>query len=301
MEAQRYPADYDGIVAGAPALDWTGLMMNAVTMLQATAGAGYIPASKLPAIQAHAMSACDPRDGLKDGQVSDPGSCQPEWRALLCKGEESDACLTQAQVEALRVIYEGTRTKKGRLLFPGRSPGGEAEPGGWGPWITGAKPDTSAMFEFATNFYQNIVFGDRAWDYRNFVLERDAGASAKAGESLNATQLDLSAFRSRGGKLILYHGWSDAAIPARRTLQYYEDVRKTMGAFETDGFLRLYLAPGVQHCGGGSGAMRSGRWARRKVLRRTTLPPHWSVGWSREPRPVRWLRPAMRKAQVGRR
>jgi feruloyl esterase len=253
MEAQRYPADYDGIVAGAPANDWTGLMLNAVTLMQATTGDSYIPAGKLAAIQGASLSACDAKDGWKDGIAGDPSSCLPDFKALLCRGADEPGCLTEPQARALRKAYDGTRTEKGRLVFPGYSPGGEAEEGGWGPWITGPRPEQSLMFAFGTSFYKNIVFQDAKWDYRGFSLEKDGRKSEKAGQVLNATQVDLTAFRSRGGKLILYHGWSDAAIPARRTVQYYEDVRKTMGAFETEGFLRLYMAPGVQHCGGGSG------------------------------------------------
>jgi feruloyl esterase len=253
MEAQRYPSDYDGIIAGAPANDWTGLLMNAITLMQAYDGPGYIPPTKLPAIQAATLASCDARDGLKDGMVSDPATCKRDWKSLLCKGADSPGCLTEAQAATLQKTYDGTRTAKGKLLFPGYSPGGEAEDGGWGPWITGAQPQQSLMYAFGTNFYKHIVFGNKDWDFRTFSLERDLSASAKAGELLNSTNVNLTAFRSRGGKLIVYHGWSDAAIPARRTVQYYEDVRKSMGQYETDGFLRLYMAPGVQHCGGGSG------------------------------------------------
>lgn len=254
MEAQRYPADYDGIIAGAPALDWSGLMLNAVTITQATAGAGYIPAGKLPAIQAAALDSCDATDGAKDGLAGDPIRCQPDPAKLQCQGAESAACLTAEQVKSLARIYSGLRDAKGTQLFPGFTPGGEAEDGGWGPWITGKQKETSLLFAFSTNFYKFIVFGDAQWDYRNFSLERDASKALQASGDLNATDADLRPFRARGGKLILYHGWSDAAIPALRTIQYYEDARKIVGSRAAEGFLRLYMAPGVQHCGGGSGA-----------------------------------------------
>lgn len=262
MEAQRYPEDYDGIIAGAPANYWTHLLLNAISIMQATAGgtAGYISASKLPAIQAAALASCDVNDGVADGVIENPGECRLNPATLTCQGAETEQCLNAAQAAALAKIYAGTRNAKGELLFPGFAPGGEAEPGGWGSWITGAKPEQSLLFAFGTNFYRNMVYSDPAWDYRTFNVDRDAKAAFdKTAKILNATDPDLKKFRKRGGKLILYHGWSDAAIPARNTIDYYEGVVKKMGAKDAAGFVRLYMVPGMQHCGGGSGANTFGQ------------------------------------------
>jgi len=256
MEAQRYPADYDGIIAGAPANYWTNLLISAISNMKATAGdaASYIPQSKLPAIQAAALHACDGGDGVSDGVIENPGICRFDPATMICKGSESDACLTAPQATALKKLYDGTRTGKGKKIFPGYAPGGEAEQGGWGPWITGQAPEKSLMFAFGINYFRNIVFSDPAWDYKTFDIDRDAPKAIAAGEAaLNATNPDLAAFRNRGGKLILYHGWSDAAIPAQNVIDYYERVVKKMGAAKTAEFVRLYMAPGMQHCGGGSG------------------------------------------------
>lgn len=256
MEAQRYPADYDGIIAGAPANYWTHLLTSAVSNMKATAGdaASYIPQAKLPAIQAAALKACDARDGVSDGVIENPATCSFDPATLLCKGVETDACLTAPQAAALKILYGGTKTGKGKTIFPGYAMGGEAEQGGWGPWITGQAPEKSLMFAFGTNYFRHIVFSDPQWDYKTFDVDRDVTKAVAAGEAaLNATNPDLSAFQRRGGRLILYHGWSDAAIPAQNAIDYYQSVVKKMGAAKTSEFVRLYMVPGMQHCGGGSG------------------------------------------------
>jgi feruloyl esterase len=138
--------------------------------------------------------------------------------------------------------------------MPGYSPGGEAEPGGWAAWITGVAPRKSLMYTFGTQFFSNMVFADPAWDFKTFNLDRDWKiADEKLGADLNAADPDLKRFKARGGKLILYHGWSDAAIPAQSAINYYESVIKKMGDKDATDFVRLYMVPGMQHCGGGSG------------------------------------------------
>ena len=227
----------------------------AAALLKATLAepGAYIPAAKLRAIQNAVLAACDALDGVNDGVLEDPPRCRFDPAVLACRGPESDTCLTAPQVAALGKIYDGLRDSKGALLFPGYSPGGEADPGGFGPWITGLQPETSALYSFGTQFFKNMVYNDPSWDYRSYEVERDTKAADRLAPALNATQADLSRFERRGGKLILYHGWCDAAIPARSTIDYYRSVVAKMGEARTQRFLRLYMAPGVQHCGGGSG------------------------------------------------
>jgi hypothetical protein len=256
MEAQRYPADYDGIIAGAPANDWTHLLSAAVWHTQALTldADSFIPTRKLPAIQAAALAACDNQDGVKDGVIENPADCHFDPSPLLCKGEDSDSCLTAPQLEALKKIYAGPRTSSGKQIVPGYSPGGEGAQGSWGAWITGAAPLQSLMFAFGGNFFRNMVYNDPQWDYKKFSLDRDSvAADEKMSGILSATNPDLKKFKDRGGKLILYHGWCDAAIPAQSTVNYYQSVVKKMGARSTDSFVRLYMVPGMQHCGGGDG------------------------------------------------
>lgn len=256
MEAQRYPSDYDGLIAGAPANYFTGILMGFAWNMHATLNdpASYIPASKLKAIEAGALAACDARDGVADGVIDDPTKCRFDPAVLLCKGAESDDCLTKKQIIALKKIYGGPRDSKGRQIIPGFLPGGETGPGGWGRLITGAAPATAGEFSFATQAFSNMVYNNPAWDLKTFDLDRDRSiADEKLAASLNATDLNLTAFKARGGKLILYHGWSDGALPPLNTVNYFQSALARMGKREAGTFIRLFMAPGMQHCGGGPG------------------------------------------------
>lgn len=273
MEAQRYPEDYDGIIAGAPANNWTHLLGLAVSNMQATASnaTAYIPQSKLAAIQTAALAACDKADAVEDGVVGNPEGCRFDPGALACSGAESDKCLTSDQLKALRKLYDGYRDAKGKLLYPGYSPGGEAEQGGWGPWITGNAPEKSLLFAFGTGFYRNMVFSDPNWDYRKFTDADFKTAVAKTASMLDSTDPDLRRFKARGGKLILYHGWCDAAIPAQAVIDYYQSVQKKMGAKTTGEFVRLFMVPGMQHCGGGAGPNSFGQLGVAQADARTNI------------------------------
>jgi feruloyl esterase len=255
MEALRYPEDYDGIIAGAPANHWTLLLSSAAFYAsRMSQPAQYLPASKLPAIQAAVRKACDAADGVEDGLLSDPASCTFQPASLVCTGPENDSCLTKPQAETLAILLRGLTNRAGKVLYPGYSPGGEAEPGGWGPWITGQRLEDALLYQFSTGFFRNMVFLDRNWTPASFDVDRDVPlAQKKLGAILDSSNPDLSRFHARGGKLILYHGWCDAAIPARAVVSYYEDVQRKMGAAKTAQFIRLFLAPNVQHCAGGSG------------------------------------------------
>src|SRR5437588_7118330 len=255
MEAQRFPDDYDGIVAGAPANHWTHLLAQAVWDFQAADAdpATYIPASKLPAIEAATLAQCDTADGIPDGVVDDPSACHFQPATLLCAGAESDSCLTRPQLGALEKLYAGPRTAAGQV-HPGHVPGGATGPESWALWITGPAPGKGLITIFGTQFFRNMVFEDPEWDPRTFQLERDTRrADDKLGPVLNATDPDLGSFGQRGGKLVVYHGWSDPAISPLNAIAYYESVRAKMGAGKADGVVRLFMMPGVQHCGGGPG------------------------------------------------
>jgi hypothetical protein len=257
MEAQRYPEDYDGILAGAPANYWTALLSTAVWDTQALTvdPASYIPAGKVPAIAKAVLAACDSLDGVSDGILNDPRQCHFDPATIQCKsGEESDKCLTAPQVAALRKIYDGLRDSRGHRIFPGYLPGAEDGPGGWGLWILGPAPNKSLMAFFGSGYFPNMVYDKADWDYKTFTV--DAGlksAEQKTAAALNAINPDLGPFKARGGKLILYHGWEDPAIPALNTVDYYQSVIARMGQRNVDPFLRLYMIPGMQHCGGGPG------------------------------------------------
>ena len=263
MEAQRFPEDYDGILAGAPANYWTHLLASALWDAHATAldPASYIPTSKIPAI-AHAVNeACDAADGVKDGVLNDPRKCHFTPATLLCKEGDSDSCLTQPQVTALEKLYQGARDSKGRQVFPGFMPGGEEGGGGWPLWITGHGPGQGLLFAFGNGYFSDMVYNDANWNYKTAKLDDAVAASdEKFASVLNSTDPNMKAFASHGGKLIIYHGWNDAAISALNSIDYYETVRKTMGPAQTDSFLRLYMVPGMQHCGGGPGTDTFGQF-----------------------------------------
>jgi len=256
MEAERYPDDYHGIIAGAPAYHWTHLLTSSVWNAQAlfAEAASYIPASKLPALEAATLAACDSLDGVKDGVIDDPTRCHFDPSKLLCSGADSASCLTAPQVAALAKIYSGPRNSKGVSVFPGYSVGGETGNGGWASWTVGAAPTKSLGYAFGTQFFINMVYENPAWDFKTFQVDRDMkAADEKLAKVLNATDADLRPFQVRGGKLILYHGWSDAAIPPVDTIEYYKAVSEKLGPKAVDAFVRLYMVPGMQHCGGGPG------------------------------------------------
>ncbi len=268
MEAQRFPEDYDGILAGDPANYLTHLVTGAMWVVQATAQdpASYIPASKIPAISAAVLAACDAQDGLSDGILNEPQRCHFSPHTLLCKKGDARDCLTAPQVTALRKIYAGPRDSAGRQIFPGYTPGGEEGPEGWGLWIiSGEKPDRalsaasnapgrSVLSVMGVGFFSNFVYEKADWDPRSFNLERAVNdADAKMAQVLNATDPDLRRFKAHGGKAIIYHGWSDPAIPPLNSIDYYNAVTAKMGQHESDSFLRLFMAPGMQHCDGGPG------------------------------------------------
>jgi hypothetical protein len=254
MEAQRYPADYDGLIAGAPAASFTHILAGFTTNLQALESANFIPAAKYQAIDAAIVAACDARDGVKDGVIDDPTKCNFKPSAMLCAGPETAACLTQPQVTALEKIYAGPRDSRGQQIWPGFLPGGQSGLAGWGLWISGASPTTSLQYAFATQGGANMIYQNAAWDFRAFSLDHDVKvADDTMGQRLNAVDPNLKALKDRGGKLILYHGWSDAALPPLGTVNYYQSVVTKLGAKQTADFVRLYMVPGMQHCGRGPG------------------------------------------------
>lgn len=258
IAAQRYPEAFDGIIAGAPAADWTNLMTGFVWRGQALHGSeeGYIPESKLPMIQAAAMKACDAKDGVEDGLVSDL-SCRFDPRELECRGGSADQCLTAAQVVSLERLYGDLRDPKTNVMIaPGYLPSGENETGPIGGGVRqyafGAAPGQSLQVAFSTGYFGGFVFERRDWDFRGFDLTSDlAIAREKLGALMDATDPDLSKLRRRGGKLIQYHGLLDGSIPPAMSTQYFDRVQARMG--DTRDYYRLFLAPGVLHCGFGPG------------------------------------------------
>jgi feruloyl esterase len=247
-EAQRFPDDYDGIVAGDPANNRIHLIADflwAYTALYKD-NASPLPASKLPIITKAAVEMCDAADGIKDGIIGDPRACKFDPGVLQCKNGDDATCLTAPQVDAVRKIYAGAKNPRtGERIFAGFPRGSEI---GWPGYFVGQK-------EAARNdFWRLWVFHDSAWDWKTFDFDRDLAYADKVMPMISALDTNLAPFKSHNGKLVMYHGWADPVVPPEDGVRYYEAVQKTMGgAAKTADFYRLFMVPGMGHCSGGVG------------------------------------------------
>lgn len=265
MEAQRYPADFDGIVAIAPAFNFLELAAAFIRNVQAQYPTGDVDApvvtpAVLRLLAARVTQRCDAIDGVRDGTLENPEACTFTLASLpACANDVAmDGCVTRAQRAALRTFT--TPMTAGTLRYPGWPFGDEADPAGWEAWITGpvaslvtltGRTAPTVQGAFGTQFFKYFVYGDSAWRYVGYDLTRAARDGAKVSAEVSATNPDLSAFRARGGKLLLAHGWSDPALSARSTIEYFRAVQRRTP--QASSFTRLFLMPGVLHCGGGSG------------------------------------------------
>lgn len=248
-EAQQYPADFDGIIAGAPANFRTHLQVGQIWNASATLKdpARFIPPGKYQLMHKAAVDACDALDGVKDGILENPSRCHFDPKVLGCQGEDAPGCLTPPQVEAARKIYAGAKNPRtGQQIWPGLMPGSEL---GWGQTAGGPEPIGLAM-----EYFKYVVFEDPNWDWRTFNFDIDTARTEKLEYGMNATDPNLQQFVGHGGKLLLYHGWSDPLITPSNSISYYKSVVDTMGgASKTADFARLFMVPGMGHCGGGEG------------------------------------------------
>ena len=243
MAAQKYPEDFDAIVAGAPANFQTHLHAwdLSVSVPIAKNPASALPAAKLQLVNTAVVNACDALDGVKDSLLNDPRACTFDVAALQCRGTDGADCLTAAQVETVKRIYSPARTSSGQVVFPGKTPGSET---GWALNQTVSQLPAGSFM---------VAYNNAKWDPMTFDLDRDLKVvEEKVGSVINAVNPDLRAFKARGGKVLMYHGWNDTAISPGNAIDYYSSVLKRMGGRQDD-FIRLYMAPGMNHCGGGVG------------------------------------------------
>jgi feruloyl esterase len=250
IEAQRFPNDFDGIVAGAAANPKTHLDAWRLWITQAMlkVQANFIPAEKHRIIYQAVLDACDPLDGVKDGLIENPTRCGFDPAVMACRGADGPNCLTGPQVEAARVVMSPVKNRRtGELIFPGIEPGSEL---GWTRMVSGQEPAGYILEQF-----KYIVFKDPKWDWRTFDLERDLAAAEKAGhDMLSAVNPNLTAFVQHGGKLLMYHGWSDSSIAPQASVNFYASaLGATKAAASGSTWLRLYMVPGMEHCRGGEG------------------------------------------------
>ncbi|MCX6633982.1 MAG: tannase/feruloyl esterase family alpha/beta hydrolase [Acidobacteria bacterium] len=257
ISAQRFPRDFDGILAGAPVLDFSGTMLKYTSWVQALAAAP-IPAAKLKLLADRVYAQCDTKDGLRDGLIDDPRRCgfQPSQHLPKCDGGDGPDCFTEGQIRSLETIY-GDLVIRGQRVYPGWPVGAEiAGPNGrsgWDGWIVRDGAPTTA-FLFAETFFRYLAFPkkDPSFQLKQLDFDRDAPRLEWIAQVLNATAPDLSRFRDRGGKLLMWFGWADPALNPLMGVEYYEAVVKKMGPATRD-FFRLFMLPGVFHCAGGVG------------------------------------------------
>ncbi|MDH4063662.1 MAG: tannase/feruloyl esterase family alpha/beta hydrolase [Acidobacteriota bacterium] len=257
MEAQRYPEDFDGILAGHAANFWTHQMAGEVwNGLVTSTPETNLPKEALQLVQDAAVAACDTLDGAPDGLVSNPMRCTFDPGVLQCTGAGSASCLTPSQVEAVRNVYRGpTSRRNGKNLYPGFYPGGEM---GWASGVVINRETTSGVS--SNDFWAYALFHNPDWAFRTFDVDRDLDkAMAELAPITNATSPDLSAFNRLGHKLVYYHGAADPLIPAQNGVDYYESVVAATGGLErTQEFFRAFLVPGLYHCSGGPGPIAFG-------------------------------------------
>ena len=259
MEAQRFPADYDGIVAGDAANFWTHQMANEVWVGVATSSPDTnLSREKLQLLQDAVLGVCDKLDGLQDGLVSDPERCHFDPKTLLCKGADGPTCLTAAQVGAVAKLYRGiVDPRSGKKLYPGFYPGGELGWGKDGGQMVINRDNSSGVSSY--DFFRYALFANPGWDFRSFNFDSDLkDADEKLGPVTNSVNPNLDEFRKLGHKLLYYHGAADPLIPAANGVNYYETVIAAegggaKGTEQTTGFFRVFLVPGLYHCAGGPG------------------------------------------------
>lgn len=261
MQAQRFPEDFDGIVAGAPANNWThqftGFVWNERALF--SSGKNILPEEKLPLVEKAALKACDGLDGVRDGLIEDPRACHFDPAVLECKSGDGADCLTAAQVEAVKKIYSGPKDPvTGQQVYPGYEPGTEAEDAAWKHWILGGVQADFGNSNFADATYENADWNWRTSNLHDALVLSDA----KVAPYVNSYNPDLRTFRDHGGKLIQYHGWGDAAVAPQDSINYYMKVSKFLadypdpreqGSQPIESFYRLFMVPGMSHCWGGAG------------------------------------------------
>lgn len=255
-EAQRFPDDYDGIIAGAPAnnrIRQTFGFMWSWSATHRADGSAILDAAALGLVTKAAVAACDANDGLKDGLIDDPRTCTFDPKTLSCTSGNADACLTAEQVDAVKKVYDGARNPRtGEQIFTGWPRGsegfGDAAIQGWRQYITSPKEPSRV------GVFRHFLFHDPNWSLRSLDYDRDLDFAEARLPHLAAVDRDLSPFKKAGGKLIMYAGWMDPVVPPQDNAAYYDAVAKTMGGYDTTrDFFRLFTAPGMGHCAGGPG------------------------------------------------
>jgi Tannase and feruloyl esterase len=250
MEAQRFPEDFDAIIAGAPVYNVLALNASQFHSMKALLDdrALALPPEKVTLLHDAVLEACEAHDGVEDGFLNDPLACGFEPKSLQCASGGGESCLTPDQVRSVEDVYAGVRAQDGELLYPGHAKGFEL---GWR--IPDEDGEPSALQTDATRY---IAYEDPSWDWHDFDLERDLALARDKAGFLEALDANLSAFKARGGKILFYHGWNDPGPAPSNTIDYYERVLAELGPDQSD-WMRLFMMPGMGHCSGGIGPDRA--------------------------------------------
>lgn len=270
MEVTRYPEDFDGAVVGAPANPHLYLHSADIERnMRLRKDPGHtLTQAKVATLHKAVLAACDGLDGAKDGLIGNPEKCGFDPASLLCRGTDSDSCLTAAQVEAAEIIYGDIRTRKGEIVWTGFPFGGELQ---YAALAEKIDPNASPS-AFPLDSIRILGYQDPNWDWRSWNLDRDlAQAKEKAGQ-IDVHTRDFSAFKARGGKLLLYHGWADPGISAGNTVNIYKGILSKMGE-KQENWLRLFMVPGMGHCSGGAGTDQFNKMAVLERWRETGVAP----------------------------
>jgi len=259
MSAQRYPEDFDAILAGAPANDHiylhAGDMARMIDIFKDPEG--LIPQAKQDMLTKAVMNACDATDGVKDNLISNPMACEFDPAVLQCKAGDAADCLTSKQVATAKRLYAPAKNAKGELIFPGYAYGGETAYNVM-RGVTDLGPDQPSIEknpkpgDLQLGTYRYLAHQDPNWDWKTFNIDTDPPLAKKNGGIIDAVAADMSKFRDRGGKLLLFHGWADPAIQPEHTVNYYNSVLGKMGANQSN-WMELFMVPGMGHCRGGTG------------------------------------------------
>ncbi|MBV8904954.1 MAG: tannase/feruloyl esterase family alpha/beta hydrolase [Acidobacteriia bacterium] len=283
VEVTKFPDDFDGVIAGAPANPHIHLhaagVERSIELMNNPQGA--LTQAKVETLHKAVMAACDALDGLKDGLIENPKKCHFDPKSLLCTETDSDSCLTEAQVKTVNIVYADVKTNKGEIIWTGFEPGGElqyaslrnipSQPGGGWDSI------------------RILGHQDANYDFHKFDLDSDVALADKSG--IDAHTYDLTPFKQHGGKLLMYHGWADPAIAPGNTVNFYNGVLATMGNHQED-WLRLFMVPGMQHCSGGAGTDQFNkiaaleRWREDGVAPNRILAEHVNSGQVDMTRPL---------------
>jgi feruloyl esterase len=247
-EAQRYPDDFDGIVAGDPAfwisrLQPGSLYISWLALKDGVNGPGYIPPAKVSVLNKAAIAACDANDGLADGLIEDPPNCKFDPASIQCKDADAPTCLTAGQVDTARKIYAGAKFNDGTPIYSGFERGSELN---WNFMIE------KQPFSVNVNYFKGMVFQDPNWDFRTFDVDRDTRLGIeRTSKYVDGNNPDLRPFKKAGGKLIIIASWNSMGLPPRQVVEYYKSVEKVMGGPEkTQDFARLFAVPGSGGCPG---------------------------------------------------